>query len=170
MAIAPGMALPQRRLFLLPTRFGVGWAVLVLLLLLLGINYQNSLAYALSFWLFAVASVALLRTWRNLLGVRATLRLPVETFAGDEVRLGVVLEGGRPRHAIEVHATGVCVTGGSAILDLATGRGEATLRLPASHRGEQRLPLLRLESAWPLGLVRAVAWLASDETLLVYPR
>ncbi|WP_165927490.1 DUF58 domain-containing protein [Halomonas marinisediminis] len=175
MAIAPGMALPQRRLFLLPTRFGVGWAVLVLLLLLLGINYQNSLAYALSFWLFAVASVALLRTWRNLLGVRATLRLPAETFAGDEVRLGVVLEGGRPRHAIEVHAAGGRVTeesarAGSTTLDLATGRGEATLRLPACPRGEQRLPLLRLESAWPLGLVRAVAWLASDEALLVYPR
>lgn len=164
-AIAPGTPLPQRRLFLLPTRFGLGWAVLVLLLLLFGINYQNSLAYGLSFWLFAVAAVALLRTWRNLLGVRASLRLPAETFAGGEARLGVVLDGGRARHAIEVHAPEA-----SASVSLPEGSGEADLALPAAARGEHPLPLLRLESAWPLGLVRAVAWLASDETLLVYPR
>jgi len=164
-AIAPGTPLPQRRLFLLPTRFGLGWAVLVLLLLLFGINYQNSLAYGLSFWLFAVAAVALLRTWRNLLGVRASLRLPAETFAGGEARLGVMLDGGRARHAIEVHAPEA-----SASVSLPEGHGEADLALPAAARGEHPLPLLRLESAWPLGLVRAVAWLASDETLLVYPR
>ncbi|WP_143004388.1 DUF58 domain-containing protein [Halomonas shengliensis] len=164
-AIAPGTPLPQRRLFLLPTRFGLGWAVLVLLLLLFGINYQNSLAFALAFWLFAVAVVALLRTWRNLLGLRATLRLPAETFAGGEARLGVTLEGGRPRHVVEVHAPGA-----SASVSLPEGRGEAFLSLPAPRRGEPPLPLLRLESAWPLGLVRAVAWLEADERLLVYPR
>ena len=149
-AIAPGTPLPQRRLFLLPTRFGLGWAVLVLLLLLFGINYQNSLAYGLAFWLFAVAAVALLRTWRNLLGVRTSLRLPAETFAGGEARLGVVLDGGRPRHAIALHAAGAAAT-----LDLPEGHGEARLALSAPLRGEHPLPLLRLESAWPLGLVRA---------------
>jgi len=164
-AIAPGTPLPQRWLFLLPTRFGLGWAVLVLLLLLFGINYQNSLAFALAFWLFAVAMVALLRTWRNLLGLRAILRLPAETFAGDEARLGVILEGGRPRQAVEVHAAGA-----SASVSLPEGRGEAFLSLPAPRRGESPLPLLRLESAWPLGLVRAVAWLEAGERLLVYPR
>ncbi len=165
MAIAPGTPLPQRRLFLLPTRFGLVWAVLVLVLLLFGINYQNSLAYGLAFWLFALAAIALLRTWRNLLGITASLRLPPEVFAGGEARLGVVLAGGRPRSGLEVHAEGAV-----ARLDLPEGQGEASLALPAPRRGGQPLPLLRLESSWPLGLVRALAWLESRESLLVYPR
>ena len=165
LAMAPGMPLPQRQLFLLPTRFGLGWAVLVLLLLLFGINYQNTLAYVLAFWLFGLGVVALVRAWRNLLGVTPTLRLPQEVFAGGEARLGVVLAGGRPRTSLELHAAGV-----SARLDLPEGQGEAVLALPAPRRGEQPLPRLRLETRWPLGLVRALAWLQSDERLLVYPR
>jgi uncharacterized protein (DUF58 family) len=164
-AITPGTPLPQRRLFLLPTRFGLGWALLVLLLLLFGINYQNTLAYVLAFWLFGLGVAALLRTWRNLLGVTPTLRLPHEVFAGGEARLGVALSGGRPRTALALHAGGV-----SARLDLPEGQGEATLALPAPRRGEQPLPRLRLETRWPLGLVRALAWVVSDARLLVYPR
>ncbi|WP_416138058.1 DUF58 domain-containing protein [Halomonas sp. HK25] len=163
-AIAPGVALPQRRLFLLPTRFGLGWALLFLLLLLFGTNYQNTLAYVLAFWLFGLGVVALLRAWRNLLGVTPTLRLPHEVFARGEARLGVALAGGWPRTALELHAGGA-----SARIDLPEGHGEAILDLPAPVRGEQRLPLLRLETRWPLGLVRALAWLESEERLLVYP-
>ncbi|MFY0989701.1 DUF58 domain-containing protein [Halomonas sp. C05BenzN] len=157
--------LPQSRLFLLPTRFGLGWAALVVVLVLFGINYQNSLAYALAFWLFAVGVVVLLRTWRNLIGVRVSLRLPREVFAGDGARLGVSLEGGRTRSALALHGGGA-----TAWADLPGGSGETTLVLPAPRRGVQRLPPLRIESRWPLGLVRVVAWLESGGQLLVYPR
>jgi glucans biosynthesis protein len=58
--------------------------MLVVVLLLFGINYQNTLAYILAFWLFSLGVVVLLRTWRNLLGVRVALRLPEEVFAGGE--------------------------------------------------------------------------------------
>lgn len=157
--------LPQRRLFLLPTRFGLGWMVLVVVLLLFGINYQNSLAYGLAFWLLALGAVALLRGWRNLLGVQMALRLPREVFAGGEARIGVILEASRSRTALEVHgATAV------ACVDLPGGRGETVLALPAPRRGRQRLPMLRLQSRWPLGLVRVVAWLETAEALWVYPQ
>lgn len=164
-AIAPGQPLPQRRLFLLPTRFGIGWLVLVVVLLLFGINYQNTLSYALAFWLLALGVVTLFRTWRNLLGVSTTLRLPGEVFAGGEARLGVVLEGRRPRTALALHGDGASIR-----VDLPEGRGEAVLALPARQRGIQPVPLLRLESRWPLGLVRALAWFDGDDEFLVYPR
>ncbi len=164
-AIAPGLPLPQGRLFLLPTRFGFGWLALVLLLLLFGINYQNTLAYVLTFWLFGLAVVALLRAWYNLLGVSVTLRLPREVFAGGEARIGAVFAGGRPRAALSLHAGEA-----SAQVDLPEGQGETVLALAAPRRGVQALPLLRLETRWPLGLVRALAWLECRESLLVYPQ
>ncbi len=164
-AASLALPLPQRRLFLLPTRFGLGWAVLVVVLLLFGINYQNTLAYILAFWLFSLGVVVLLRTWRNLLGVRVALRLPEEVFAGGEARLGLVVEGRRPRTALEFHAEGA-----SLRLDLLEGRGEGVLALGAPRRGIQALPLLRIETRWPLGLVRALAWLDVADEILVYPR
>lgn len=156
--------LPQRRLFLLPTRFGLGWAVLVLVLLLFGINYQNSLAYGLAFWLFSVGVVVLLRGWYNLLGVTPGLRLPREAFAGGEARLGVVLKAGRDRTALELHCAGA-----RGQVDIVDGLGEIELALPTPRRGVQALPWLRLETRWPLGLVRVVAWVHQDAELLVWP-
>ncbi|MEQ6916359.1 DUF58 domain-containing protein [Halomonas aquatica] len=157
--------LSQRRLFLAPTRFGLGWAALVLLLLLFGINYQNNLAYVLAFWLFSVAVVALLRGWFNLLGVTPGLRLPREAFAGGEARLGVVLRARRARTAIELHCAGA-----RGQLDIVDGVGEAELALPTPRRGPMVLPWLRVETRWPLGLVRVVAWVGHDAELLVWPR
>ncbi|WFM73235.1 DUF58 domain-containing protein [Halomonas sp. CKK8] len=156
--------LPQRRLFLIPTRFGLGWAVLVVVLLLFGINYQNSLAYGLAFWLFSVGVVVLLRGWLNLLGVIPGLRLPREAFAGGEARLGVVLRTRRDRTALELRCDGA-----RGQVDIVGGLGEAELALPTPRRGVQALPWLRLETRWPLGLVRVVAWVRHDAELLVWP-
>lgn len=157
--------LPQRRLFLIPTRFGLGWALLVVVLLLFGINYQNSLAYGLAFWLFSIGVVVLLRGWFNLIGVAPGLRLPREAFAGGEARLGVVLSARRDRTALDLRC-------GSARgrVDVVEGRGETELALPTPHRGRQPLPWLRVETRWPLGLVRVVAWVRHDASLLVWPR
>ncbi len=157
--------LPQRRLFLIPTRFGLGWAVLVVVLLLFGINYQNSLAYGLAFWLFSVGVVALLRGWLNLLGVIPGLRLPREAFAGGETRLGVVLKARRDRTALELQCDGA-----RGRVDIVDGQGDTELALPTPRRGVQVLPWLRLETRWPLGLVRVVAWVRHDAELLVWPQ
>lgn len=164
LATPQGQPLHQRRLFLLPTTFGLGWATLVLVLLLFGINYQNNLAYGLAFWLFAIALVALWRGWRNLHGIRVTLRPPQEVFAGGEARLGVHLQAPRARQGIQLRLGGDPVT---CVIE--HGEGQAQLTLPATRRGWQSLPLLRLHSDWPLGLVRVLAWVAPGDPLLVYP-
>ncbi|WP_168012441.1 DUF58 domain-containing protein [Halomonas salinarum] len=172
--------LSQHRLFVVPTGFGLAWAGLVLILFLFGANYQNNLAYGLSFWLFAIALVALFRGWRNLLGVRLTITPEGEAFVGSEAQLRVRLAASRDRQALVVclgrrlgrragrrakpqHA------GSRETVDVVDGEASLTIGWPVTIRGAQPLPRLRLESDWPLGLVRALAWIESPETLLVYP-
>src|SRR5690606_10163574 len=46
---------------------------------------------------------------------------------------------------------------------------EASLRLPAMHRGWLPLGRLRLSTRRPLGLARAWTWLRPDTRVLVYP-
>lgn len=168
-----GEPLAHARLFVLPTRFGLGWLLLIAVLVLLGINYQNSLAYALAFWLFAVGGVVILRTWRNLLGVTVRIQPLGEVFAGDTARLRVTLQAARPRVALQVRldlsATGETLTT-QDIGDITGGEAQLLLGVPVARRGRVTLPPLRIATRWPLGLVRVTAWIGDATTLLVYPR
>ena len=66
---ARAVQLNQRRIFILPTPRGLAFSVVLLLMLLAGINYQNSLAYGLTFLLLSVFHTAMLHTYRNLSGL-----------------------------------------------------------------------------------------------------
>ena len=61
--------LNQRRIFIIPTRQGLGFLLLIALLLIGAINYQNNLAYFLTFWLLSLFLVAILHTYRSLSGL-----------------------------------------------------------------------------------------------------
>ena len=77
--------LTQRNLFILPTAAGVMFGLLLLIMLLTGINYQNSLIYLVTFLLGAVFVGAMHQTHRNLSGLELTLVQAAEGFAGDDV-------------------------------------------------------------------------------------
>ena len=65
--------LDRRKVLILPSRAGLGLGILLVFLLLLAINYQNSLAYALAFLLIALALVTLL-SWPAFVPVFRALR------------------------------------------------------------------------------------------------
>ena len=61
--------LQRRRLYILPSRGGVAFGLLVLVMLVAGLNYVNSLALLLTFLLTAFALVVMQQCHRNLQGV-----------------------------------------------------------------------------------------------------
>lgn len=63
---ANSITLNQRKIFILPTRQGLIFALLVCAMVMAGINYQNSLVFALAFLLASLFMVAMLHTYRNL--------------------------------------------------------------------------------------------------------
>ena len=70
-----------------PTRLGAGMAVVVVLLWLVGVNYQVNLAYAAAFWLLGFLIVGVLLTLRQLLSLQIDVEMPKEVFAGQEAEL-----------------------------------------------------------------------------------
>ena len=64
------LAVSRRRLYILPTRSGALFAVLLTVMLLGATNYENSLAFALTFWLGAITLVSMHHAHGNLLGVQ----------------------------------------------------------------------------------------------------
>src|SRR5690606_7042062 len=66
---APRVTLDHRRIFIMPTRTGATFALVLFLMLLVAINYQNSLAYGLTFLLMSLSVLGILHTYRNVSGL-----------------------------------------------------------------------------------------------------
>jgi len=161
--------LRQRRVFILPTRQGVLFAIILLLMLIGSINYNASLGYALTFLLAALSVVAMLHTYRNLLHLRIAIGPAEPVFCGETLRVPVTLENpeGRARYALSLHFP----EQGRVLCELpADGWQRVELPLSAKHRGRHALPRITLATAFPLGLFRAWAYAEFDARVLVYPR
>src|SRR4030088_3004323 len=75
------LTLSRRRLYILPTRAGVGFGLLLVLMLVAGLNYANSIALFLTFLLTGFVLVSMHQCHRNLLGVQLITASAQPTFA-----------------------------------------------------------------------------------------
>jgi len=162
------VALARRRLYILPTRGGLAFALLLLVMLLAGLNYSNSLALFLAFLLTAFTLVAMQQCHRNLLGIEVLTLTAPAVFAGRPAAVHVTLAnpGTAARLALEASLDGSA----RASADLAPhGRVQLCVPLAPAPRGVLRLARVRVSSAHPFGLFRAWTWVHVPLELLVYP-
>ncbi|MES1951738.1 hypothetical protein S4A8_12829 [Salinisphaera sp. S4-8] len=170
----PPRALPltisRRRVYILPTRNGAIFALLLLVMLLGATNYSNSLAFALTFWLAAIALVSMHHAHANLVGLRVLAVHAAPVFAGDPLIFEITLDQAstRTRRALRVSADGQAA---ASRFDIGPGESH-TVRIEhvTTVRGRCRCPRLRVESLYPVGLFRAWSWIQPDTQVLVYPR
>lgn len=161
------IALTSHRLYILPTRTGLAYGVLVLGTLMASINYGISLGYLFTFLLAGVGVVGMFHTERALHGLGLRPLAPAPVFAGEPARFRLALASDRRRGGLVLEHAGQT----SAALDLAAGAsGELRLDLVQPRRGWHRLERLTLATTWPLGLFRCWAVFRLDWGVLVYPR
>lgn len=164
------LVLSQRRIYILPTRPGLGFGALLLVLLIGSINYGLGLGYALTFLALSCALVDMVLTWRNLAYLRLQPLRGPNVFAGQEAvfQLQVRNPGGRARYAILVDVAGNDAPRHAVDVP---AQGSATVRLavPSSARGWLEAPRLTLSTRFPLGLFRAWSYWRPGTRALVYP-
>ncbi|WP_296931415.1 DUF58 domain-containing protein [uncultured Marinobacter sp.] len=158
----------QKNIFILPTGAGVVFGLLLLIMLLTGINYQNSLIYLSTFLLGAVFVGAMHQTHRNLSGLELTLVQPGEGFAGDDIPFRFRLKGGRD-DAIAILLS--CDESGLAPVHVHSGQSrDVTLPVHSAHRGYLRPDRIRIETRFPFGLLKAWSWVRPVSAGVVFPR
>jgi uncharacterized protein (DUF58 family) len=159
----------RNRVYILPTRQGY-LLLLVLLGMLLGaINYENSMAFLLTFLVVGIGHNTMWYTHRNLLGLQVHALPVAPVFAGDTPRLRLRLEEDRhrPREALRLTLDGAP---GSPVHLPADGQTEIEAPLRPLPRGIHPLPRQRLSTRYPLGLLEAWTWLQLEAEVVVYPQ
>src|SRR5690242_1367437 len=87
----PPFALQSRRIYILPTRFGMAFGAMLAIMLIAGLNYANSAALFLTFLLAGFALVSMHQCHRNLLRISFVSASASPMFAGNHGVLHVTL-------------------------------------------------------------------------------
>jgi len=164
------LVLNRKAIYILPSRGGALFAGVVTIMLLTAINYQLALGYALSFLLGSLGLVAMIHTWRNLLGLTLRAGRAEPVHAGELAEFSLML---RNDSRLERFALSLSVPGTTQVTRIdASPNAEQVLSvvLPTQVRGWLDIPRLRLETIWPLGLWCAWARWHPAARVLVLPR
>jgi uncharacterized protein (DUF58 family) len=162
------LTLQARRIYILPTPSGLAAAGLLFLMLLAGMNYDNSLALLLCFMLCGVTLVSMHECHGMLSGLTLLRAEADNSFAGrlGELRLYFENAQSRERAGLQLRGAG----GAPSHFRVPTASTQLVrLRFAAGARGRQRLERLELSSRAPLGLFRAWTWLHLPLEIVVYP-
>jgi len=162
------VVLNQRRIYILPTRQGFGFAFVLVLMLLGDINYNLSLGYVLTFLLATTGGMSMYYAFRNMAQLEIHAGHVTPVFAGEQANF--VFHFNNPatlaRYQIHLHDD----TGHRTQFDLpAQCSTTVLLAIPAKQRGWLDSGRLTLYTEFPLGLFHAWSYLHFDVYCLVYP-
>ena len=163
------VVLVQRRIFILPTRSGVGFAFVLILMLVGSINYSLSLGFVLTFLLGSLGFTAMLHTFRNLAGLRIKAGRTAPVFAGETARFVVCLQNptNARRYSIALRHN----KSDPDVVDIPAGESViASAAVPTSKRGLLSPGRMTLFTRFPVGLYYAWSYIEPEVHCVVYPR
>jgi len=167
------MIVNRRRIYIIPTRFGIALALLLVAMLIAGLNYNSNLGLAFGFLMVSLALVAMHHCHRNLLDLSIDAIVEVDAFAGDHASFEILLrnEAGIDRCDLEIRMhLGVGGVSGALVSVAARGYQHGAVGVPVMRRGVTRLERFELRTRYPFGWFRAWTYVHSPLTAFVAPR
>jgi len=158
----------RHHLYILPTRHGVLFFLVLLLVLFGAINYENSLGFMLAFLLGSLALLGMIYTHQNLNKLSVHIGRAEPVFVGQDMLFPITLSQSTEqlRPAIQLLSTSAQVSHAHLINNTNT---TSQLACTALHRGYSTPGQIKLFTEFPFGLFHAWSWLNLDSRCLVYP-
>lgn len=161
--------LNQKRIYIFPTASGWAFLAVCITLFFIATNYQNNLIHAVSFLLISLGVLTIHYTFLNLSGLKITALKAFNCYAGDIAEFRVLVESVNQRGYDSVQLNWrnepietVCLSPGeSQTLDL---------NVQSKSRGLLKAGMLKIESRFPFGLLRAWSWIELEMEAIVYPK
>lgn len=161
--------LNRHNIFIFPSQAGFSFLFVLLLLWLIATNYENNLVFALTFLLTGLFIVSILHTYANLAGVRISAMHAGTAFVGEDAAIELLVERSKQRPVENLILS--WQEGATQIVNLMENSQEKVmLFFPSHQRGWCSPGRLRIQTYYPLGLLRAWASLDLATEALVYPK
>ena len=142
--------------------------VIIFLLFLVGINFQNSLVYIVCFWLISLLVINIFYTYRNLAGLTIKAISTEPCFAGEKMVLE--LEVSRP---VNQRKSSIYFGWKNEDLVELNLQEEQSTRIKLSHSSDKRghftPPRIDIFTRFPTGLNTAWSYASMDIQCIVYP-
>ena len=157
--------LNRHRIYVLPTRFGLLYSAVLIVMLVGALNYNNNPALLLTCLLGAASYQSVFQAFRMLNQLQLAALRAAPCHAGDVLRASLHFHiDDRPRRSLRLQTEGH-----ETVFDLPHD-GAIVLDISAPQRGWRRLGRMRLSSEYPFGLFHVWSWLNPEFAALVYPR
>ena len=178
---APGQTLDRRRVYIFPSRAGATFAIVLFIILLGAINYDNALGYLLAFLLAGMTMIGMLYTVRNLTGLRFVEAYAQPVFAGDDAVFECIIENAAARERLALvikqwppkasrMARRRYARSETEFSLHAHEMGRVPVKVETQRRGWVAIERVCLHSEYPLGILRSWAYFKTGAACLVYPR
>ena len=159
--------LTQKRIFIFPNKVGFLFLVLLSLLLVTGINYQNNLILSIGFIMISLFITTIISTYQNISSLIVKAGACAPCFAGETVTLPLTFTN--PNKASKIGVFVGFNESESKIVPVIHDQQTFKLNLLAKTRGHLVVPRIKLFSVYPLGLLTCWSWLRLDFNGVVYP-
>lgn len=158
-----------------PTAAGVGYLVMLLILMLIAVNYSNNLIFTLCFLLSAAMLLSVWLSIRNLRGFSAKQVRVRPVHAGQMLEYEVSLNEHSGQHHLYLTLNCADIAREKSLREpfyhLRSGHPqEWTYQQPTQQRGVHNPQQLNVSTVWPLGLFKLSRQLIKLPEILVYPQ
>lgn len=160
----------RRRIYIVPTRFGIALALLLAAMLVAGLNYNSNLGLAFGFLMTSLALVAMHLCHRNLLGLRVDAAGEIDALAGGHAEFEFVFYNDTAVERCDIEIQCADVAGGIVTYSVAPhGYCRAARQIPAERRGVLRWDQFEVRTRYPFGWFRAWTYVRSPLVAFVAP-
>ncbi|WP_286267688.1 DUF58 domain-containing protein [Thalassotalea atypica] len=157
--------LDNRSIFIFPTRLGFIYLFVMILVFVLGTNYQNNVIILLAYLLASIFITVMLQSYFNFKGLSIIGTAQVVGFANQQFNIPFTLESSKPRQSLNLRFIGQPTT----TVDYLENKLSTTVVYTPLRRGEISLERLNIRSQHVLGLFNTWTWCDFGITAIVYP-
>ncbi|QTA78166.1 DUF58 [Desulfonema limicola] len=158
--------LTRKRIYIMPTRYGFLFLLVLSGMLMGSVNYENNVGFLLTFLLGGMAFISIFHTYKNMAGIQILSSGSTPAFAGEKT---IFYFNVKPGYSASAAVVFHLETKDEILTDIFLNK-DIKIEVSAKQRGILKPGLLKIYSSYPLGLFYAWSNLNLDLKAIVYPR
>ena len=160
--------LTQKRIYIIPSKTGLLFLVLVALMFVNGVNYQNNLIFSFSVLLLSIFITSIVVTYQNMAGLIISAGHGEAVFSGKTTSLHLTIEHNSKKAKDGLNLGFDRID--NASLPSVKSKRQIKLNFKTGTRGLLLVPRITLYSIYPVGLFTCWTWVRLNFEGVVYPR